>query len=91
MAIYMSREGGEAINQFNHGKYILREDWDPFMRICMSRKDCYPINQFLPTDVVSSNPTQSEVSCDKVCHEFAVRWFFQGTLVSPTNKTASTI
>jgi hypothetical protein len=53
----------------------------------MSRKDCYPINQFLPTDVVSSNPTQVEVSCDKVCQEFAVRLFFPGTPVSPTNKT----
>ena len=71
--------------------YILREDWDPFKRIYMSRKDCYHINKFLPTDVVSSNPTQSEVSCDKVCQEFAVRWFFLGTPVSPTNKTASTI
>jgi len=53
----------------------------------MSRKNCYPINQFLPTDVVSSNPTQSEVPCDKVCQEFAVRWIFPGTPVSPTNKT----
>jgi hypothetical protein len=50
----------------------------------MSRKDCYPINQFLSTDVLSSNPTQVEVSCDKVCQEFAVRLFFP---VSPTNKT----
>jgi len=31
------------------------------MVIYMSREDCFPINQFILTDVVSSNPAHGEV------------------------------